>query len=132
MNEHDTTGALIEEYHRARLSRLREGMPLLIEQLKATGIASLTVTYDGCGDEGQIQDVALIDSQGNGIDIEATPISEAALRSLFDDLIDVRFDGWEIGDGAFGEFVWSVADGKVRHSHHARFTDYDSTEVEGI
>ena len=56
---------------------------------------------------------------------------EAAFAQFYD-LLEARHPGWENNDGAFGEFRWDVVSGALAHVHHERFTDYDTTEHEGV
>ena len=51
---------------------------------------------------------------------------------LFYDLIQVRHPGWENNDGAYGDFEWDLTTDTLHHTHNDRFTDYDTTEHEGL
>ncbi len=51
---------------------------------------------------------------------------------LFYDLTQARHPGWENNDGAFGEFEWNLSADTLHHSHSDRFTDYDTTEHDGV
>jgi hypothetical protein len=51
---------------------------------------------------------------------------------LFYDLTQARHPGWENNDGAFGEFEWNLTGDTLTHTHNDRFTDYDTTEHEGV
>jgi hypothetical protein len=54
------------------------------------------------------------------------------LMDLFYDLIEIRHAGWENEDGACGDFEWDLPTDALRHVHNERFTDYDTTEHEGL
>jgi len=51
---------------------------------------------------------------------------------LFYDLTQARHPGWENNDGACGEFEWDLAAETLEHTHNDRFTDYHTTEHEGV
>jgi hypothetical protein len=50
---------------------------------------------------------------------------EAAVEKLAYDYLEDKHPGWEINDGAFGDFVFNVADRSIALEHRARFTDVD-------
>ncbi|ATE66789.1 DUF6878 family protein [Rhizorhabdus dicambivorans] len=111
----------------------------LFDTLASHGIVSLTVTFDGCGDSGQIEDIAAFDehgqvalkglalpgpdSQPEGIPDAAAPERiEDAIESLAYDLLASEHCGWENNDGAYGEFTFDVATRKITLEHNERFT----------
>jgi hypothetical protein len=51
---------------------------------------------------------------------------------FFYDLLETRHAGWENNDGACGEFEWDLVADTLLHTHNDRFTDYDTTEHEGL
>jgi hypothetical protein len=60
-------------------------------------------------------------------------MTEEQLKDLFYDLTQARHPGWENNDGAFGEFNWDLTEeDALKHTHNDRFTDYDTTEHEGL
>jgi hypothetical protein len=116
-----------------RLANVRHRLPAAARQLKDAAVATVHIFYNGCGDSGQIETIEYTGADGKSIDIAGrVGITESDLLDLFYDLIEVRHAGWENNDGAFGEFDWDLATGSLKHSHSDRFTDYETTEHDGI
>ena len=99
----------------------------LFDALAAADIATATVTFDGSGDDGQIEEVAAHarDSQPRDFpdghieykEVEfgavqpktsMVPVRDA-LENLAYALLEQTHDGWENDDGAYGEFTFDVA-----------------------
>jgi hypothetical protein len=119
---------------------------------RAYDIATITITYDGAGDEGQIDRVSLAGPHADG---EAAPeiamphvqctswtvpyrgdVSEietsfeSAIEDLGYEFIAQYHSGWENGEGAFGELVIDVVAGKATLEHSTRFVDTDCSSYE--
>jgi hypothetical protein len=128
-----TTSSSLHGYFEERLDNVRRTLPEAARQLKAAGVATVQINYDGCGDSGQIESVTYTGAQGQPVNPAAqVTITEDQLMDLFYDLTQVRHPGWENNDGAFGEFEWDLAADTLDHSHSDRFTDYHTTEHEGL
>lgn len=111
----------------------------LFDSLEASGIVLVTVTFDGCGDSGQIEDIAAFDEHGqvdlNGLTLQAPdgqpayvpdaevadPIADA-IETLAYDLLESEHGGWENNDGAYGEFTFDVVNRTIALEHNQRFT----------
>ena len=99
----------------------------LFDALAAAGITTVLVNFDGCGDSGQVEmieprmgndDCALpaveveIASANWGsatIDRQTQPVREA-IETLVYDVLNQTHGGWEINDGACGNFTFDVAE----------------------
>jgi hypothetical protein len=128
-----TSSFSLERYYRERLENVRERLPDARRQLRDAGVEYVHVNYDGCGDSGQIESIDYTDGEGKLIDpVGKITMAEDQLMDLFYDLIQARHPGWENNDGAFGEFEWDLMDDVLKHSHNARFTEYHTTEHEGL
>ena len=128
-----TSSPPLVEYYRGTLQRVRQELPVLAARLKEIGVASVEVQYDGCGDSGQIETPICRDAQGDVVKLAGrTPVTADQLCDFFYDLIQVRHSGWENNDGAFGELHWDLATDALRHTHNDCFTDYETTEHEGV
>lgn len=120
---------------------------------RAYDIATITITYDGAGDEGQIDHVSLAGPQpaddgaapeiamphvqctswsvpyrGDASEIETS--FESAVEDLGYEFIAQNHSGWENGEGAFGELVIDVIAGKATLEHSTRFVDTDCSSYE--
>lgn len=133
-------------HHAERMRRLDECRPAniaaLFDVLAAAGITTVTVTFDGYGDSGQIEsidasngggatplppcEIALVEpGDGDAIEHVPTPI-EQAIEELAYDLLRDAHAGWENNDGAFGEFSLNVAARTISLDHNERYTAIES------
>lgn len=123
--------------------RFAEQLPVnkatLLRALAEAGITEVTVSYNGCGDEGRIDSIV---AQANGEDIElpgimveltlapfrgGEPVSGQqalpdAIAGFAEDLLHRHYPWWEDNDGAYGEVVFDVAAGVITLVHNARYT----------
>ena len=128
-----TSSDSLAQYERERLDNVRRHLPEARRQLQAAGIHRVQILYDGCGDSGCIESITYTDGQGSTVDPAGTlAMTEEQLMDLFYDLTQARHPGWENNDGAYGEFDWNLSDDALKHTHNDRFTDYDTTEHEGL
>jgi hypothetical protein len=127
------TNPTLEDYLRERLANIREKLPILARALTEAGVCHVRINYDGCGDSGCIETIEYTDRDGKPVEaVEFKQLSEEELMDLFYDLTQARQPGWENCDGAYGEFRWDISTDSLHHQHNERFTDYDTTEVEGL
>lgn len=117
----------------------------LFAALSAAGITSVEVSFDGYGDSGQIKS---IDAKADGAD---APLPETtvtltligwrdtdptecimsvheAIEHFFYDYLAQTHGGWENNEGAFGTFVFDVADQSIILDYNQRFEDVESFE----
>ena len=124
----------------ARIDALRVGnKDRLFDGLKAAGITHVTVTFDGEGDNGQIESIAAWNGD-LAVEFPAIEIGYAALTwdnpeiemrklSLEDVVEQLAYDflsdthgGWENNDGAYGEFCFDAAARSIHLEFNERFT----------
>ena len=128
-----TSSDSLAQYERERLENVRRHLPEAGRQLQAAGIDRVEILYDGFGDSGCIESITYTDGQGSAVDVAGKlAMTEEQLMDLFYDLTQARHPGWENNDGAYGEFHWNLKDDALKHIHNDRFTDYDTTEHEGL
>jgi hypothetical protein len=128
-----TSSSWLAQYEHERLENVRQQLPGARRQLQDAGVECVHIKYDGCGDSGQIESITYTDGNGKPVELAGkTTITEDQLMDLFYDLTQARHPGWENNDGAFGEFEWNLRDDALKHTHNDRFTDYDTTEHEGL
>jgi len=122
-----------------------ENKAALFLALAAAGVTTVTVAFDGCGDSGQIESIDASDHHGevalpggdipiatltcDGRDVvrQALPLREA-IESLCYDLLEETHGGWENDDGAYGTFVFDVAERTIGLDHNSRYTAVESSE----
>lgn len=128
-----TSSPALEKYRQDLRERIRSSLPAAALQLKAVGVAQVDIHYDGCGDSGQIEEVFYCGADGGQLDI-AGQLSQSGeeLLKFFYDLLESRHAGWENNEGGFGEFHWDLVADTLHHTHNERFTDYETTEHEGV
>ncbi len=84
------------------------------------------MTYDGCGDDGQIEDIIYFDAEGQAIDREDKELDDAVEDYTF----SLLPDGWEINDGSFGTLRIDARTQKAHIEHNGRFVDHEPFEWE--
>lgn len=126
------------EYERRAGEILAANKAVLFDSLAAAGIETVIVAFDGYGDSGQI---ARIDVDGAE---EAIPLSRDrievarvrwgnpeierrtqtvrdAIETLVYDLLRQTHEGWEINDGAYGDFTFDVAERTIKLDYNERY-----------
>lgn len=117
----------------------------LFDALNAANISAVTVTFDGEGDSGQIDDIIAYTGDAQ-TELPKTPLTievvswgtdtareaEAeTLHSAIEDLcyayLSQQHGGWENNDGAFGEFTIDVTKRTIELEFNGRFSDYSTT-----
>ena len=105
----------------------------VFDALTALGIHSVGVAFDGYGDSGQIKGIEAFDGARNPVPLpdnqavrlpegEATMLREA-IETLAYACLEEAQPGWEIDDGAYGTFVFTIPDRSITLEHNARFTE---------
>lgn len=105
----------------------------LAEALRGAGVDSLRASYDGGGDQGDIEDFDLFDAQGDslGDDVEEAVCNALEVDSLNEALWPVLLDfagAWEDNNGSHGEMIVN-ASGSVSIDHYDREDGLDSIKV---
>ena len=136
-----TVWAQIEAQHAARARLADEALPLnkaaLFDALAAAGITGVLVTFDGAGDSGQIEAIdatrdqapaelpaaaiaiATPDWDGSGLQRRQCSVRDA-IEALAYAFLEETHDGWEINEGAYGEFRFDVAERTVELDYNER------------
>ena len=99
----------------------------LLEQLKAKGIAKVTITFNGSGDSGGVDGVYCCDKDNK--EVKAGELEEALFR-LGRAVID-NYDNIDFNDeGCFGEISLDVQSGKINIEINTRYVDYETEHKE--
>jgi len=117
----------------------------LFDALAAADITKVIVTFDGYGDSGQVEDISAL-SGGETVDLPTGEITiartawgaeditehdmmvEHAVEQLAYDFLAETHPGWENNDGAYGEFVFDVAERTITLDHNERYTATETYE----
>jgi hypothetical protein len=137
MNDYEKMQAEWEERRRQQREANAVNRRATFDALAALGIKNIVVTFNGCGDSGQIYDIAVspdaISLAGRvTLDDIFSSTKECPLREAVEDMcyayLDDDFAGWQDNDGAFGEFDIDVARRTVTLHFNARYTTHETSE----
>ncbi len=110
---------------------------VVFSALQAAGITSVVVSFDGAGDSGQLETMTAY-QDGVPQDLPDVPLDVAhalrgaaelavrqetlrdGLESVCYALLDEAASGWELDEGSYGEFTFSVPDGRIALDCNAR------------
>ena len=114
----------------------------LFDALAAAGITTVLVNFDGCGDSGQIEmieakagddviplpivqiEIASAVWGSATIDRQTRPLEEA-IEILVYDVLNQKHGGWEDNDGAYGEYIFDVAERTITLDYNERHMESD-------
>lgn len=125
---------------------------ILLAALKQGGARTATVTYAGSGDSGGVEDVSIEATENAEFDgtvpinvfaeqsvyqdstwlttvVEQQMPIEQALQDFAESALELRYGGWEDGDGASGSVIFDCQDDTVRIEHTAYYTGSDYVET---
>lgn len=127
----------------ARAAELRpSNHTAIFEKLAAHSITTVTISFDGYGDSGQVESVAarngdsvielpdctvqqMVPVKGGEVATSDLPLADA-VENLAYDLLRQTHAGWENNDGAFGDFVIDVAARTISLDYSERYTAIES------
>jgi hypothetical protein len=123
-----------------RKKAIRARTALIATALKDLGADAATITYDGEGDSGQIEDISARTAANAEVDLNVplpdpgNPERFTSLRNALNDLawqaLDALHSGYELGSGGFGEIVLSVRTATLTVEHSDRIYDVTTTTTE--
>jgi hypothetical protein len=131
------------EYARRAEETRSANKAVLFDSLAAAEIETVTVIFDGYGDSGQIERIDVEAGEGTGLlpsdrieiaratwespEIERlTQIVQEAIETLVYDFLRQTHGGWEIDDGAYGAFVFDVAERTINLDYNERYTSSEN------
>ena len=121
--------------------RLAAAKPHILAALKAKGIRSVSVEYDGSCDEGQIGEISATGRKAKPATLKGSACLNLdgdrrsytlteALEAFTWEVLLAYHDGFEINDGGYGTLNIDVAKGTITLDHNDRFTDVTNTLTE--
>jgi len=131
------------EYARRAEELLAANKAVLFDVLAVARIETVTVTFDGYGDSGQIERID-VEAGEEGIPLPPDRIEIArttwenpeierlnqtiqeAIETLVYDFLRQVHSGWEINDGAYGDFIFDVAEGTIKLDYNERYTSSEN------
>ena len=128
-------------------SEIKDHKDLIFDICEREGVKSFTVSFEGSGDSGQIEDVGL-EGKIRKLPVEGAKVSEGTrwlngnsatvfrnatdledlITSVCYEVLENACGGWEINDGAYGEFVFDVEEREVRLDFNERVMESNYTE----
>ncbi len=145
--EHAVDGAACDLKQREYARRAEEiraaNKAVLFDLLAAAGIETLIVLFDGYADSGQVERFVVEAREGTSplpldrIEVACTtwenPKTERrtqtvqeAVETLVYDLLRQVHCGWEINAGAYGKFIFDVAERTIKLDYNERYTSSEN------
>jgi hypothetical protein len=118
----------------------------LFNALDRAGIAIVTVSFDGYGDSGQIEDIQVTANDGSPAKLPEGVIEFAqtswnnpeigrssvtihdAIENMVYAFLGETHHGWEDSEGAFGEFTFDTANRTISLDYNERYTESVQSE----
>ena len=133
--EHDRLNAELRPTNKA----------VVFDALTAVGLTIVTVRFDGYGDSGQIEDIEakagddVVALPPGNVEIAAAVCGHAApertemsvrdaIERLAYDFLEETHDGWENSDGAYGDFIFDVAERTITLDYNERHMESDYSQ----
>lgn len=142
----DVQAAREREFERLCESVRIENKAALFEALAHADIGTVIVEFDGYGDSGQIQDVTayvardvvlklparsieIAHVQSGSLDIVREALSvRDAIEHLAYDVLEETHGCWQDNLGAYGDFVFDVAERSITLNYHERIETSEYTQ----
>ena len=158
MPKMDDIMAQIKADQLKKADRVKYHANLLFDTLAQTKVSSIEVSFEGCGDSGQIESVDYTDANSKGIDeayldkiivkgsaktsyhkwdektkkLVKTEAKEGNIREIIEevcyDKLGASHGGWEINEGSYGTFHFDVAGRKVTLEYNERIEEVRTSE----
>ena len=158
MPKMDDIMAQIKADQLKKADRVKYHANLLFDTLAKTKVSSIEVSFEGCGDSGQIEAVDYTDANGKGIDeaylnktivkgsektsyhkwdektkkLVKTEATEGNVREIIEEIcydkLGASHGGWELNEGSYGTFYFDVSTRKVRLEYNERIEEVRTSE----
>lgn len=133
--------AKVARAEQLRAEILPHNKKILFDTLAEMDIVLVTIDFDGCGDSGTLQQPNAFNSQNTMIafpkvtitvktavfDTGAIEEKAITLREFIDglacDLLEEKHEHWEEGEGAYGEFRFSLPDRSIQLEYSERYIE---------
>ena len=135
--------ARVERGAKLKAEILPHNKGVLFDALATAGIATVTIDFDGYGDSGSFQEAAAYRAEKTQIPLPAPDIvvqtvvyetntvsvsdkvttARDFLEDLATDFLEETHSGWEDGEGAYGQFRFSLADRTITLEYNERYVD---------
>jgi len=134
-----------QEFVKLCKATLPDNKTALFDALATARIDTVEVTFNGYADEGQI-DGAVTDGEGGDTDLRSINVEIArvepgnqivtrqtmsvkdAIEKLVYDLLEQTYSGWEDNQGAYGDFLFDVAERTITLNFNERIETSEYTQ----
>src|SRR5271157_2640577 len=101
----------------------------VLARLKSDGATTLTITYNGCGDEGFVEDT--IAESASAIELDLAEEDAGTLADWAENRLEEIHPGWELNEGSSGQFTIDLAaeTPTVEHVHHWPTVSTDTSTI---
>ena|SRR5271165_6806499 len=120
--QHDRAKALHDETN-------QQNKTAVFDALTTAGITSLELSFDGYGDNGQLNDLTAYIGRTKVATLEPQILKDA-IEDLCYDLLEMTHPGWEIDEGACGRFTFDVGKRVITLLGDTRYIEYEPFEEE--
>jgi hypothetical protein len=110
-------------------ARMSDRLPQEVDALRGAGVVLVAVEYAGAYGDRRIGDVTYYDAGGHPLTPHIPRGVRQEVEVFFHELLELRFSGWETGEGARGAFEWLIEIDRLEHRHDARFVAYDTARM---
>lgn len=140
----------LARYFKEQKQKANAARRTLIRELRAAGVKQVVVEFDGYGDSGSIEGVTF---KPNVENLEEREVADTTfeitdwvdgkpkkvkrnktIRELVDDvcygILGAEHGGWEINEGAFGEFSIDVTNDAISLEYNRRVESVETSEEE--
>jgi hypothetical protein len=155
MPKMDDIWAKIREDQIKKAEQVKANAKLLFDTLQETRVATIEVTFDGCGDSGQIESITYEDHREKEVsepklvvkgsftgkhhewnDEKKTFVevggSEGKVREIVEqvcyDKLAASHGGWEINEGSYGTFLFDVLNRQIELDFNERIEEVRSSQ----
>lgn len=155
MPKMDDIWAKIREDQIKRAEQVKANAKLLFDTLQETRVATIEVTFDGCGDSGQIESITYEDYREKEVsepkllvkgsftgkhhewdDKKKTFVEvgggEGKVREIVEqvcyDKLAASHGGWEINEGSYGTFLFDVLNRRIELDFNERIEEVRSSQ----
>jgi hypothetical protein len=139
-----------EQGRAAQAQADERNLRIALRAMKRLGATEARAEYDGCGDEGQVEELEIVGAECGAARVSCWEVvseregegeaerlvyrlrrTSKTLREVVEAAmyrhLEERHGGWENGEGAFGALVLEVASGELRIEHNDRYIAYDES-----
>ncbi|KMK63856.1 DUF6878 family protein [Puniceibacterium sp. IMCC21224] len=122
----DFFAQMLDSQRRASEQRVETRAALLTE-LRALGVTSIELQYEGYGDSGNVEEVVVTP--------DTVTLTDELRRRVEDfgwDFAYALSPGFENNEGGYGALTWALEADRIDVSHSNRYIETDTTEHEGL